>query len=222
MPLNKQKGNMYPWVTHTWNPIKGKCPHDCIYCYMKLFKVGPLRLDEKEFKTNLGKGNVIFVGSSCDMWAWLIPDEWIHKTLEHCRRYPKNRYLFQSKSPSRFRNFISEFHKLNCILGTTLETNRLYRISRAELPLSRAASLSHLDVRKMVSIEPVMDFDLKEMVTLIESINPEFVSIGANSKERISKLEEPSKEKVEKLVKELKRFTEVKLKSNLRRLGIRP
>ena len=30
--LNRQKGNMYPWITHTWNPIKGKCPHDCTYC----------------------------------------------------------------------------------------------------------------------------------------------------------------------------------------------
>jgi DNA repair photolyase len=35
MPLNPSKGNMYPFVTHTWNPIRGKCPHDCSYCYMK-------------------------------------------------------------------------------------------------------------------------------------------------------------------------------------------
>jgi len=27
MTLNKQKGNMYGFVTHTWNVIKGKCPH---------------------------------------------------------------------------------------------------------------------------------------------------------------------------------------------------
>ena len=28
--LNEQKGNMYGFVTHTWNPIKGKCFHcDC-------------------------------------------------------------------------------------------------------------------------------------------------------------------------------------------------
>jgi len=24
--LNEVKGNMYGWVTHTWNTIKGKCP----------------------------------------------------------------------------------------------------------------------------------------------------------------------------------------------------
>lgn len=36
MGLNKAKGNMYEFITHTWNPIKGKCPH--------------VRFDEKELK----------------------------------------------------------------------------------------------------------------------------------------------------------------------------
>lgn len=31
--MNKSKGNMYPWVTHTWNPIKGICPHQCSYLF---------------------------------------------------------------------------------------------------------------------------------------------------------------------------------------------
>jgi len=85
--LNKTKGNMYPWVSHTWNPIKGKCPHDCSYCYMKRFPQGELRLDEKALKDNLGEGNFIFVGSSCDMWSNDIPSLWIKKVLEHCRKF---------------------------------------------------------------------------------------------------------------------------------------
>ena len=32
MSLNKSKGNMYPWLTHTWNPLAGECPHKCTYC----------------------------------------------------------------------------------------------------------------------------------------------------------------------------------------------
>lgn len=28
MGLNISKGNMYEFVTHTWNIIKGKCYHD--------------------------------------------------------------------------------------------------------------------------------------------------------------------------------------------------
>ena len=37
MALTKSRGNMYPFVTHTWNAIKGICFHDCPYCYMKKF-----------------------------------------------------------------------------------------------------------------------------------------------------------------------------------------
>ena len=32
--LNVAKGNMYGFITHTWNPIKGHCYHQCSYCYM--------------------------------------------------------------------------------------------------------------------------------------------------------------------------------------------
>ena len=69
MGLNKQKGNMYDFVTHTWNVFKGKCEFDCSYCYMKRFPQKELRFDESELKTDLGSGNTIFVGSSCDMFA---------------------------------------------------------------------------------------------------------------------------------------------------------
>lgn len=41
--MNKQRGNMYSWVSHTWNPVKGKCPHDCNYCYMKRFPQKEMR-----------------------------------------------------------------------------------------------------------------------------------------------------------------------------------
>ena len=60
---------MYPWVTHTWNVVKGICPHDCSYCYMKRLPQLPLHYDEKALKDNLGENKVIFVGSSCDIFA---------------------------------------------------------------------------------------------------------------------------------------------------------
>ena len=52
---------MYEWVTHTWNAIKGICPHDCAYCYMKRFPLKEPRLDEKEMLTDLGHDNFIFI-----------------------------------------------------------------------------------------------------------------------------------------------------------------
>ena len=93
MSLNKSKGNMYPFVDYTWNPIRGKCPHGCVYCFMKDRDVGPLRLDEKALADNLGVGRTIFVGSSTDMWAKAVPHDWILKVLMKCNAH-KNKYIF--------------------------------------------------------------------------------------------------------------------------------
>ena len=88
MTLRKSKGNMYGFVTHTWNPIKGKCIHDCCYCYMKRFPQRDLRIDESEFKTDLGVDNYIFVGSSTDIFAEKFPkNSVIGTTIETNRDY---------------------------------------------------------------------------------------------------------------------------------------
>ena len=51
---------------------------------------------------------------------------------------------------------------------------------------------------------------------MIKSINPEWVNIGADSKGH--KMPEPSKEKVLALIEQLKLFTDVKIKDNLKRI----
>lgn len=211
MTLNKQSGNMYPFVTHTWNPIKGKCPHDCLYCYMKRFPQKEMRLAEEEFKTHLGKDNFIFVGSSTDMFANAVSSNWIERVLNHCRMY-RNKYLFQSKNPKRFEEFC---FTQNTIFGTTIETNRDYKVSIAPSVEERKWWISETKVR-MVSIEPIMDFDLEEFVKWIKEIDPLFVSIGADSKGH--DLKEPDDVKTKMLIAGLKEFTEVKVKSNLSRI----
>ncbi len=223
--MNKQKGNMYGWVTHTWNVIKGRCPHNCTYCYMigiwnRCNSINQ-RFDEKELKTDLGSGNVIFVGSSTDMFAEEVSTKWIEEVLKHCRIYSYNKYLFQTKNPSRFEEFKGLFPK-DSIYGTTMESNKIYvNIGNAPRPFDRFNSMcifqSYDFVEDMmVSIEPIMDFDLKEFVDMIKIINPRFVSIGADSKDH--NLPEPSWDKVQQLIIELKKFTEVKVKDNLKRL----
>jgi DNA repair photolyase len=215
MVVNKQKGNMYGFVTHTWNAVIGKCPHDCQYCYMKSFPLHDLRLSEHSLTDRLGTGNVIFVGSSCDMWADAVPDEWIDKVLEHCKKFD-NTYLFQTKNPKRFWKFIDKMPQ-KIILGTTIESNRDYPISKAPQVEERAAELfCRREYETMVTIEPIMDFDLRDMVRIIKKANPKWVNIGADSKRH--KLPEPSKEKVEALIKALGEFTEVRCKNNLERL----
>ncbi len=218
MTLNKQKGNMYGFVTHTWNAIKGRCSHNCEYCYMKNLWKSDVHLDEKELKTDLGEGNFIFVGSSTDMFAKDVPDEWIEKALEHCKKYPKNTYLFQTKDSERFGEFdFSDFK--NIIFGTTIETNRNNNLNNSPKRSLRVKGMNYMWLfgkRKMVTIEPIMDFDLKDFVTYIKIIKPEFVNIGADSKGH--NLPEPSSEKIGMLIKELKKFTKVNLKPNLKRL----
>ena len=218
--LNKQKGNMYGFVTHTWNAIKGKCSHDCSYCYMKRFPQNPIRLDEKELKTNLGEKNFIFVGSSTDMFADDVPKEWIFKILEHCNNYPKNKYLFQTKNPKRFHYFLHWIPK-NSILGITMETNDMInyeKYSKAPLPSWRISEFDKLpeEIQKMITIEPIMDFNVMTFHLWLEKCKPEFVNIGADSTR--NNLPEPPREKIEKLIEELEKFTKVNLKSNLKRL----
>jgi len=215
MGLNKQKGNMYPFVSHTYNPIRGRCPHNCVYCYMKGFNVGELRFVEKELETNLGAGNFIFVGSSTDMWAEYIPEKWIERVYLKCLEHP-NRYLFQTKNPVRFLECWSLFPD-DTLLGTTIETNRHYDfISKAPKVENRYNWMQELSYPTMISIEPIMDFDLDILVKWIAEIKPEFVSIGADSKRH--NLPEPAPDKLEHLIEALQDITVVKLKDNLKRL----
>jgi protein gp37 len=211
---------MYPWVTHTWNPIRGLCPHECSYCYVPSVrkrygqKLHPLRLVESELKTNLGTGRTIFVGSTVDMFADAVCAAWISSVLEHCRSYPDNTYLFQSKNPQRFHEFEGAWPQ-DCLMGTTLESNYLSP-SKAPAPYERAVAMMTLAGRKMVSIEPILDLDPEELVAWIRKIEPDFASIGADSKGH--HLPEPDGEKVRRLLQGLETFTEVRAKDNLERL----
>jgi DNA repair photolyase len=215
MGLNKSSGNMYGWVTHAWNAIKGACPHDCSYCYMKRWgKLNSLRLDKRELKTDLGSGNFIFVGSSCDMFADDVPEAWINETLNHCYEY-KNRYLFQSKNPARMFRFSLPESSVVC---TTIETNRVYPdiMHNSPTPKNRVAAICGLPFERYVTIEPILDFDLELMVRFIQICEPSQVNIGADSGN--NHLPEPSREKIAALIDALGQFTTIAQKRNLARL----
>lgn len=218
MPLNEAKGNMYDFITHTWNTVKGKCPHDCSYCYMKRWgKQREPYFDMKELKTDLGEDNFIFVGSSCDLFAYDIPNDWIMNTLSKMCGYD-NQYLLQSKNPVKLASYINDFFTRPTIICTTIETNRMYPVIMGQCPspLDRAESMSYIKYRKFVTIEPIIDFDLKPMVELIKKCNPEQVNIGADSGN--NGLPEPPIEKVLELIDRLKGFTIIAKKKNLDRL----
>ena len=235
MPLRKVKpgSQMYQFLNDwpleganrgfTWNVIKGRCPdNDCKYCFMKVFQLSPRHFDSSELKASLGEGNFIFVGSSNDVFSATVPADWIKRILEVCRAFPENRYLFQSKNPKRFSGLINEFPEAS-IFGTTIETNRNfgeYLVSKAPPPYERAHEMDFLSkygYKVMITIEPLMDFDLEVLVGWMNNIQPEWINIGADSKGH--HLPEPNDAKITQLVLKLHQNHKIILKSNLRRIS---
>lgn len=215
--------NMYPWIDETRNFIGGQCPHQCNYCYVRRSRFpqvkerysGPVRLLVNELKKIPPSNKTIFVCDCNDLFAEKVPDFMIKAVLEYCNTF-NNTWVFQSKNPMRMYNYMSFFPKKS-ILGTTIETNREGN-SLAPVPASRAEWMGALSrsFKTYVTIEPIIDFDISELVKMIKLARPSFVNIGADSKR--NKLPEPSKAKVEKLIDSLRKFTEVRLKDNLGRI----
>lgn len=207
---------MYNFVTDTWNPIKGECEHGCSYCYMKKNKQKPLYLDEQDLETDLDIRKFIFVGSSTDMFAPSVPREWIKKVLEKCRQYA-NKYLFQTKNPARLLTFINNF-PLATTFCTTIESNRFYfeYMGKTPDPKHRARVMEEINsrgIKTMVTVEPIMDFDLGTFVKMLKAMHPQQINIGADSTR--CGLPHPPKVKTLALITELEKFTKVHIKDNL-------
>lgn len=134
--------------------------------------------------------------------------EIIEAIKKHNKRRPEKIYFFQSKRPEYFMPFLSDL-PANAIILTTLETNRdkgYSQISKAPLPTVRYNQLKSLDYpRKVVTIEPVLDFDLDVFVHWIKSINPEYVWLGYNSRPKQVQMPEPDEEKIVRFITELKK-----------------
>lgn len=193
MAVSKSRGNMYKWVTHTWCPFRGGCPHECIYCYVKSgraarFYTGDIALSEAAMNDNLGKGRTIFVAHMIDMFAEGVPSILISMVLKKLRDYPKNTYLLQTKNPHRIMEFVDELPK-KVIFATTIETDDdnviRWTSKTAPLPMDRAGGLSFLKsrgYRTELTIEPILKFDLERFKMVIDLANPDSISIGADSK----------------------------------------
>ena len=220
MPLNKTEGNMYSFVTHTWNPVKGRCGYGCPYCYAKKInrrfgkQQGEPYLDEKELAANLGEGNHIFVCSSCDLFHDDIPGEWIRRVMEKANS-SYNRFLWHTKNPRRALEFRDHFFNTD-MLCVTIESDLESGASIAPSRWERFAEIVRWGKPWMLTIEPVMDFDLFGFAANIAMNMPAQVNIGADSGR--NSLPEPSPEKLQALIDWLEPRTKVHLKKNLRRI----
>jgi DNA repair photolyase len=170
-------------------------------------------------RVNLGENNFVFIGSSNDMFAREIPDEWIIRTLEKAARY-NNKYLVQSKNPGRFSQFLRYMDPARFTLCTTIETNYDMPeiMGMAPTPETRSAAMASLpkNYQKMVTIEPIIKFRLKEFSYLVLCCGADQINIGADSFN--TGLPEPTGREIENLVRVLSPHAKIIKKPNLARL----
>ncbi|MDA3790921.1 MAG: hypothetical protein PF503_20800 [Desulfobacula sp.] len=196
----------------TWNPFKG-CDFNCSYCkptFMAQAKRQKHRCIDcynytphyhPERLVKIPSKKIVFVCGNGDI-SFCDPDythRIIHSIVNHNQRCPDKTYYFQSKKPEYFKQFIPCLPS-NVILVTTLETNRdqgYAAVSKAPVPSERYQQFLDLNYpRKVVTIEPVMDFDLDVFTNWITNIAPEYVWLGFNSKPGQVQLPEPSEWKL--------------------------
>ena len=92
---------------------------------------------------------------------------------------------------------------------------KLYsRVSKAPKPTKRFKDFLEIEhSRKMITIEPVMDFDLDVMIKWVKQIKPYIVWLGYDSKSK-GGYPEPELDKFNRLHKEIKQAgIKVKLKT---------
>ena len=208
--------------------LGGECPHGCKYCYVGTSPsgrppryCGNTRLIEAEFKYGYSfkTPQVVFIEHMQDLFAKDVSTECIERVLAHCNKWPKNTYVFQTKNPVRFFDFLDKL-PLNAILGTTVESNIWYEaMGKAPLPFERIRAMINIPTRfkRFLTLEPIMRFDLNVLTRWVTDVNPDFINLGADSKD--NGLVEPTVTEIMALVAELhKNGIELREKENLARL----
>jgi hypothetical protein len=185
---------------------------------MKKRKQNSLHFDSNELLTDLGSNNFIFVGSGTDMFAKNINPIWVTRVLDYCNRF-NNKYLFQSKDPANILQHIDHPVFQKSIVCTTIESNRFYPSVMGKAPImdERVSAMEKIyanGITTFVTSEPIIDFDIDEMASLVLRCHPEQVNIGRNSWPEVS-IPEPTNEKVAEFISKLTPFAHVKLKNNI-------
>lgn len=205
-------------IDETWNPVVG-CLHNCTYCWARRLaetKLRDIQRYKDGFKPKLIEYELnrrfhdkfVFVSDMGDLFGDWVPDDWIVKVIESVRRNPSSYFLFLTKNPGRFTKFL-DLYPGNVVLGATIETNREYEFTKAPQTAERYRAIASLQYRRrLVSVEPIMDFDLEVFVQWIKDIDPVLVHVGYDNYR--CGLPEPPLSKTRQLVDQLNTFTRVK------------
>ena len=232
-----EKSRMFSFITETWNPLGGSCPHRCVYCWSRRLEKryglkkyqGEPRLIKSELKRRFKLGAFVFTQDMTDLFADNVPTRLILKVLDVERENPKVKFLHLTKNTKRYINLAEEKEfPPNVVLGATVETD-FYRffgfrnervfieyeeISKATPPQERLRHLLKLkeiiDNPIFISIEPILDFSTCPL------FSPRFVdrikkikpwAVAVGYDNYHNKLPEPPLKKTLRLIEELEKFT---------------
>lgn len=218
-------------VMKTWNPFTG-CEFDCKYCWVdgviaKLLRMGNTAykacgkaptFHPERLKAKFRPGDTVFVSDMGDISfaSWSEIGEIIDVISAH----PQTDFLFMTKSPGIYT--AGFYWPSNVIQGTTIETNRyMIDYSKAPPPAARFGAMMpggpNHHPRKLISIEPIMDFDVDFFASLLVAVKPEIIQIGADNYN--NGLPEPEGNKVIELIDTLREAgIRVEIKEGLKRI----
>ena len=204
--------NMYSYSDKQWNPFVG-CEFKCGYCHnsfqAQLKRYGKKNCQDcyhfkphthpKRFNDQLPRTKYLqFIFTCANGDISFCQTDYLTQIVARITKEKVKNFLIQSKNPATFNRIT---FPENVILGTTLETNRdsLYEgVSAAPKPIRRYKDfLTVKHPLKMVTIEPVIDFDLPIMLEWMQNIKPVMIWLGYDSKK--SYLPEPELAKVKEL-----------------------
>lgn len=141
---------------------------------------------------NLGTGKIILVKARSKLNS---------EIFFYCRKYPENTYIFQTRNPKLYFNFLQDFPP-KVLFSTIIETNRFISeiMKNSPQPLMRIKyihDLKQLGYNTMINIEPIMDFDIEIFFYMLITANPDFITISKNAIKR--NIPEPEKNMVLRL-----------------------
>lgn len=129
--------------------------------------------------SKIKKPQNIFVCSMADLFGDWVPDEWIEEVFKACEKAPHHRYLFLTKNPKRYLEFL-RIEGDNYWLGITITTQK----DMEKLDCFYRSNNHYKNI--FISVEPIL-----EGITLSSNKNvftPDWLIIGAETGNRKGKI----------------------------------
>lgn len=159
------------WCDYTINPVKGKCPMACSYCYARRmydrFGWNPVLRYEDEDHWHFPVGDKVFVGSTMELFGDWINPAWLITILGKAKAHTENNFIFLTKLPHNLIEW-SPFPD-NCWIGVSA-TNEI-------MTAAGCAWLGKIQAKvKFLSLEPLLSWDRNNADNSILKWHPEIIN----------------------------------------------